>query len=1180
MRKLNMGSTSIKLVCFLMLFIMLPVLSVFVNPSSSFAAVNPTLSVTNSPVTYNGSPQAATVTGNVTGIVTNVKYNGSSTVPTSAGTYAITADFVPTDITNYNILAGASAGNFVILKATPTLSVTNSPVTYNGFAQAAIVTAGSVPGTVSNIKYGGSLTQPTNVGTYGITADFAPNNATNYNTLTDAPAGFFTIQKATPTLSVTNSPVTYNGSQQAAIVTSSVPGDVTNIEYDGSSTVPTDAGTYAITADFAPTDTSNYNPLTGASAGNFVIQTGTSPTLSVTNSPVTYDGSQHAAIVTGSVAGTVSNIEYNGSSTAPTDAGTYAITADFAPTDTNNNTLSGASAGNFVIQKATPTLSVTNSPVTYTGYAQAAIVTGSVDGIVSNIKYGGSITAPTNVGTYGITADFAPTDPTNYNTLSGASAGNFVILKATSPTINWSNPPDIYYGTALGATQLNATATNPNNSAPVPGTFTYTPPAGTVLGAGSAQTLHVDFAPYDTGNYGNASKDVQINVLPRAITVTANPQTKVYGEADPPLTYSITTGSLVGSDAFTGNLTRSAGETVGNYTINQGTLALSTNYNLSYVSAQLEITKRPITVTADHQSKAYGQPDPPLTYTITSGSLAFSDAFTGNLTRTAGETVGNYTISQGTLALNSNYSLSFVSGIFTIAVKAPLITWSNPADIIYGTALDSTQLNATASDATASVPGNFTYTPPAGTVLSAGNNTLHVDFVPEDTLNYSDASKDVTINVTPLDIQVTADAQTKVYGQPDPSLTYQITSSSLVGNDTFTGNLTRTAGEDVGNYTINQGTLALNSSYNLSYVGATLQITQRPIRVTADAKTKVYGQPDPPLTYKITSGSLVGNDTFTGNLTRAAGESWGTYAITQGTLALNSNYNLTFIGAVLTIASTAPSAGGGGGGGAYLPTTPIPTPTPTGTPVSTVTPSPTPQTTSSPTPSVSPTPTPSLTPAPTPLELTIGVDTNGVVQQAMELTSPDGLIKIQIASGVIALTAEGTPLTTIQVQSDKQPPEPPSGFQTVGPVYDLGPQGATFNPYIILGLVYDPGLYPDEASQHNLAIAYFDAQTGKWVNFNSVVDTTNHIVTAEVQHLTTFAILGPQSSNRVGVSWSLIISIIGGLAVLGVLFQQLLVRRAKQRAAWRWNGTDWIPPQRKPGKDWYWNGKEWVRPKE
>jgi hypothetical protein len=198
----------------------------------------------------------------------------------------------------------------------------------------------------------------------------------------------------------------------------------------------------------------------------------------------------------------------------------------------------------------------------------------------------------------------------------------------------------------------------------------------------------------------------------------------------------------------------------------------------------------------------------------------------------------------------------------------------------------------------------------------------------------------------------------------------------------------------------------------------------------------------------------------------------------------------------------------------------------------------------------------------------------------MELTSPDGLIKIQIASGVIALTAEGTPLTTIQVQSDKQPPEPPSGFQTVGPVYDLGPQGATFNPYIILGLVYDPGLYPDEASQHNLAIAYFDAQTGKWVNFNSVVDTTNHIVTAEVQHLTTFAILGPQSSNRVGVSWSLIISIIGGLAVLGVLFQQLLVRRAKQRAAWRWNGTDWIPPQRKPGKDWYWNGKEWVRPKE
>ena len=152
------------------------------------------------------------------------------------------------------------------------------------------------------------------------------------------------------------------------------------------------------------------------------------PTLSVTNSPVTYTGSPQAATVVGSVAGVVSDIQYDGSSTAPTDIGTYAVTADFVPTDTANyNSLTDASAGDFVIDKATPTLSVTNSPVTYTGSPQAATVVGSVDGVVSNIQYDGSSTVPTNPGTYLVTADFVPTDTTNYNSLTDASAGDFVI---------------------------------------------------------------------------------------------------------------------------------------------------------------------------------------------------------------------------------------------------------------------------------------------------------------------------------------------------------------------------------------------------------------------------------------------------------------------------------------------------------------------------------------------------------------------------------------------------------------------------------------------------------------------------------------------------------------------------------------------------------------------------------
>ena len=80
------------------------------------------------------------------------------------------------------------------------------------------------------------------------------------------------------------------------------------------------------------------------------------------------------------------------------------------------------------------------------------------------------------------------------------------------PTISWSNPVDIIYGTPLSSTQLNALATNPTTGASVPGTFTYNLPAGTILSAG-VQTLHVDFTPKDTAYYSTASTSVQINVL-------------------------------------------------------------------------------------------------------------------------------------------------------------------------------------------------------------------------------------------------------------------------------------------------------------------------------------------------------------------------------------------------------------------------------------------------------------------------------------------------------------------------------------------------------------------------------------------------------------------------------------------------------------------------------------------
>ena len=131
------------------------------------------------------------------------------------------------------------------------------------------------------------------------------------------------------------------------------------------------------------------------------------------------------------------------------------------------------------------------------------------------------------------------------------------------------------------------------------------------------------------------------------------------------------------------------------------------------------------------------------------------------------------------------------------------------------------------------------------------------------------------------------------------SLTYTITSGRLVGDDTLSGSLSRDPGEDVGTYTIRQGSLD-NPNYAITFVDGTLTVTPRPITVTASSPSKVYGDADPSLTYTITSGRLVGDDTLSGSLTRDPGEDVGTYAIRQGSLD-NPNYAITFVDGALII---------------------------------------------------------------------------------------------------------------------------------------------------------------------------------------------------------------------------------------------------------------------------------------
>ena len=105
----------------------------------------------------------------------------------------------------------------------------------------------------------------------------------------------------------------------------------------------------------------------------------------------------------------------------------------------------------------------------------------------------------------------------------------------------------------------------------------------------------------------------------------------------------------------------------------------------------------------------------------------------------AGNSPAAATVTPQTLSASAQVTITAAG---TGTSNVPTITWNAPAAISYGTALSSTQLNATAN-----VPGTFVYTPAADTVLKAGKQTLSAMFTPTDTKTYSAATASVQLTV-------------------------------------------------------------------------------------------------------------------------------------------------------------------------------------------------------------------------------------------------------------------------------------------------------------------------------------------------------------------------------------------------------------------------------------------------
>jgi MBG domain/Bacterial Ig domain/Calx-beta domain/Beta-propeller repeat len=276
-------------------------------------------------------------------------------------------------------------------------------------------------------------------------------------------------------------------------------------------------GYHYLSVKFTPADTNTYRSVT-EDVMLFVQRAPAGITLG--NLSHTYDGTAKAASVvvdppsinfevTYSQDGRHVATSYNGAPVgAPIKAGSYDVAVKI-----NSSVYYGNAVGVLVINKATPAVNWV-APLNITsGTALGAAQLNATAGVPGTFQYtpaAGTVLAP---GTHQLSMTFTPTDAANYNGVTKTVQLTVAPAELTQPTINWANPADITYGTALGAAQLNA-------AADVPGTFTYSPAPGTVLNAGSNQTLRMDFTPADPTKYAPASKTVSINVVKAQATVT------------------------------------------------------------------------------------------------------------------------------------------------------------------------------------------------------------------------------------------------------------------------------------------------------------------------------------------------------------------------------------------------------------------------------------------------------------------------------------------------------------------------------------------------------------------------------------------------------------------------------------------------------------------------------------
>src|SRR4051812_20222075 len=325
---------------------------------------------------------------------------------------------------------------------------------------------------------------------------FPPTDAANYTSTTKTVS--IDVVKAAPTITwPTPADITYGTPLTATQLnaTASVPG--TFVYTPASGAILNTGASQTLSLTFTPTDVANYTSTTRTVAINVVK--GTATITWPTPADISYSTALSATQLnaTATVPGTFVYTPALGAILNAGAAQTLSVT--FTPTDAANYTWATKTVAINVVRATAAITWPAPADITY-GTALSATQLNATATVPGTFVFTPAAGVVLDAGTHALAVTFTPTDANYTSTTKTVSLD---VLKAAA-VVTWATPADITYGTALGATQLNATSA-------LQGTFTYTPAAGVVLDAGT-HALSVTFTPTDA-NYTSTTKTVSLDGL-------------------------------------------------------------------------------------------------------------------------------------------------------------------------------------------------------------------------------------------------------------------------------------------------------------------------------------------------------------------------------------------------------------------------------------------------------------------------------------------------------------------------------------------------------------------------------------------------------------------------------------------------------------------------------------------